>query len=100
MTQNPKALPLFRTLIKVKVRNRASRDQVLGFQNDVLRVRVTAVPERGKANQALIELLAQVLDVPKGWIQIRRGLGSRDKWVEVAGVSTDDIEHRLTLIGR
>lgn len=87
-------------MIKVKVQPKASQDQALGFQNDVLRVRVTAVPERGKANQALIGLLAQVLDVPKGWIQIRRGHGSRDKWVEIAGVSTDDIERRLTSIGQ
>ena len=96
MTQKQKASLPSRTMIKVKVQPKASQDRVLGFQNDMLRVRVTAVPERGQANHALIELLAQVLQVPKGWIQIRRGRGSRDKRVEIAGLSTDDIERRLT----
>jgi len=100
MTQNQKAPQLFRTLIKVKVQPKASQDQVLGFQSDVLRVRVTTAPERGKANQAVIELLAQFLDVPKGWIRIQRGHGSRDKWVEITGVSTEYIERVLTSNGR
>lgn len=69
----------------MKVQPNASRSEVLGFQGDVLRVRVVASPREGKANQALVELLAKWLDVPKSSVTIVRGQASRDKVVEVWG---------------
>ena len=67
----------------------------MGFQNDVLRVRVTAPPERGKANQALVELLSIALKVPKSTVRIIKGRTSRDKWVAVDDLSLDDLHRRL-----
>ena len=67
----------------------------MGLQNDVLRVRVMAPPERGKANQALVELLSTALKVPKSTLRIIKGHISRDKWVAVDDLSLDDLHRRL-----
>lgn len=51
----------------------------------ILRVRVTAVPEDGRANEALIKLLSQSFQITKSQISIRRGATSRIKEVEIDG---------------
>ena len=76
---------------KVRVQSGASRTEVVGFQDDVLRLRVTAPPERGKANDAVIALLAEVLGVAKGKVLILRGHSSQDKLVEVTGASVEEV---------
>jgi uncharacterized protein (TIGR00251 family) len=81
--------------IKVKVQPKSSGDRVVGFRDDVLRVRVTAAPERGKANQALVDLLSATLKVPKSTVRIIKGHTSRDKWVAVDDLSLDDLHRRL-----
>ena len=82
--------------IRVKVQPKASRDQILGFREDVLQVRVTAPPERGKANEALVELLAAVLKVSKSSVRVLKGHTSRDKWIAVDDLSPDDLHRRLS----
>ena len=82
-------------VIKVKVQPKSSGDRVVGLRNDVLRVRVTAPPERGKANQSLVELLSTALKVPKSTVRIIKGHTSRDKWVAVDDLSLDDLHRRL-----
>ena len=84
--------------LKVRVQPGASRTEVLGFRGDVLRVRVAAPPERGKANDAVVALLARVLGTTKGRIQILRGYGSRDKLVQVEGLSAKDVQHAVAQI--
>jgi uncharacterized protein len=59
-------------------------------------VRVTAPPEDGKANDAVVCLLADALGVPRGDIAIVSGHGARDKLVALAGIGPDEIERRLT----
>jgi len=78
----------------VKVQPKASSNQIVGFKGDVLQVRVTAPPERGKANDALVELLATTLRVARSKIRILRGHSSRDKLIAVDDLSQDDL-HRL-----
>ena len=80
----------------VIVQARASRDEILGFHGDVLQVKVTEVPERGKANEAAIELLARAARVPKSSISIVRGHGSREKVMAIGGLSPDDLRSRLS----
>lgn len=58
-------------------------------------MRVTAPPEGGKANDAVIELLASTLDVPARTISIVSGRGGRDKLVELAGLAPGEAERRL-----
>ncbi len=51
------------TIIRVRVQPKASENKILGFREDVLRLRVTAPPEDGKANAAVVRLLAQTLGI-------------------------------------
>ena len=62
----------------------------------VLKVRVTAPPTNGEANQAVIRLLARTLKVPPSGIRIVRGRTSRQKTLEVEGLSVDEIRQRLS----
>ena len=81
--------------IRVKVQPRASRNQILGFRGDVLQVRVTAPPERGKANEALVELLAEAIGISKSKVRVLKGHTARDKWVAIDDLSQDDLHLRL-----
>jgi len=62
-------------------------------------VRVAAAPERGKANEAVLALLAATLSVPRSSVTLVSGHGSRDKIVELAGIEPDEIEQRLATAG-
>ncbi len=81
--------------LSVKAQPGASRNEVAGFEGEVLRVRVTAPPERGKANQAVIEELARALGLPRGRITLVRGAGSRRKVLEIEGLEMPEIRKRL-----
>ncbi len=77
----------------VKLSPKASRNAIKGWVEDargerILKASVTAVPEKGKANEALIELLAKYFDVPKRDFTILRGETDRLKTVEIKGLST------------
>lgn len=69
--------------LPVKVVPGASRGEIAGWMGDRLKVRVAAPPERGKANEALVELLAEVLGVPRARVRIVSGTASPLKVVEV-----------------
>ncbi len=58
-------------------------------------MRVAAAPEKGKANAALIRFLAEALDVSRAAVTLVAGQASRDKVIEVAGVSQADLDRRL-----
>ena len=71
---------------------KASHNKIEGWALDgegrkVLRVKVTAVPEDGKANEALLKLLSKTLHVPKSRISFLRGETSRVKYMEIEGIS-------------
>ena len=72
-------------LFSVKVQPKASANRVLGEHGGALKVAVTAPPEKGKANAAVIALLSKALGVPKSSIQIVRGDTSRTKTLRVCG---------------
>jgi uncharacterized protein len=61
---------------------------------------VSAPPQDGRANAAVVELLADVLGVPARTISVVSGHGARDKLVEVAGIAPDEIDRRLEAVGR
>lgn len=70
--------------IKVKVLPRSSRNEVVGELADgTLKVKLTAPPVDGKANEALIKILAEHFSVPKNKIKITTGATSKNKVVEV-----------------
>ncbi len=63
-------------------------------------MRVAAPPEDGRANDAVIALLAAALGVPARTISVVSGHGGRDKLVELAGIAPDETERRLAAAGR
>jgi uncharacterized protein (TIGR00251 family) len=63
----------------VKVVPGASKNSVVGVEGEFLKVRLTAPPVEGRANQALVELLSKLLRVPKSRVHILRGLSSKQK---------------------
>ena len=83
------------TRLRVKVQARARRNEVGSFQGDILRLKVTAPPVEGRANEAVIELLAGHLRLPKSSIRIVVGERSPLKTVEVAGLDAAAVAERL-----
>jgi uncharacterized protein (TIGR00251 family) len=63
----------------------SSRTEELSREGDSFIVKVKEPPKEGKANQAVIKLLAEHFGVPKSQVRILSGYGSRNKVVEVAG---------------
>ena len=78
--------------LKVRVIPGASASTVAGWLGDRLKVRVSAPPERGKANAAVIKLLAAELHLEKKALSIASGSTSQNKVVEIQGVTMQDIE--------
>jgi uncharacterized protein (TIGR00251 family) len=71
----------------VRVQPRASRDEIAGEHQDGLKVRLTAPPVEDRANEALCRLLAARLKVPRAAVRIASGHRSRNKRVEIQGVT-------------
>lgn len=83
------------TTLKIKVVPGAKRTEIAGRYDDGIKVRVAAPPEGGKANQALLDLLAQELGVKHGSLRIVRGHTSPQKVVEIDGLSLEDVWSKL-----
>ena len=79
----------------VRVRPRASRDEIVGEHQDGLKIRLTAPPVDDRANEALRKLLATRLNVPLATVRIAAGEHSRTKRVEILGVTAAMIETLL-----
>ena len=82
-------------LLHVRVRPGASRSEVLGWEGETLRVRVTSPPEDGRANRAVAALLAAALGVPPSSVELVRGGAARDKFFRVRGLAPDGLKARL-----
>lgn len=82
-------------LLSVKVIPRSKRNSVEWESGEGLRVRLTAAPVDGAANEALVALLAERLGVPKRQVVVVRGAKSRQKVVEVVGLNLEDVKRRL-----
>ena len=82
-------------MLRLRVQPRASRDAILGWQDGVLRVRVTAPPVEGAANAAVVALVARALRIAPSTVRVVRGERRRDKRVRVAGLTDADVRTRL-----
>ena len=87
------------TRLRLRVAPGAAKAAVVGRHGDAWKVRVAAAPERGKANDAVLELLAETLALPRANVTLVSGGGSRDKVVELAGLAPEEIERRLATAG-
>jgi uncharacterized protein len=81
--------------LSIKVVPGAARDEIAGWLGDALKLRVSAAPERGKANAAVEALLARALALPRGAVRVVAGETSARKTVEIDGASEEEIRARL-----
>jgi uncharacterized protein (TIGR00251 family) len=81
--------------ISVRLRPRGRGDALLGFEEGVLRARVSAPPTDGRANRALCKLIAAQVGVAASRVNVVRGAKSRDKVVEVESLGADELAERL-----
>lgn len=79
----------------VRVKPRAARAGLLGRHGAGVKVAVRAVPERGKANDELLRLLAKVLQVPTTALAVVGGEHAQDKRLRVSGITAVEMERRL-----
>ena len=89
-----------RIRIHCKVVPGGSRDALLGPHGDRIRIKVSAPPEGGKANRAVIALLASALGVPKAALSIVSGHGNPRKTVEVQGLDVETVGRVLYGVSR
>ena len=81
--------------ISLRVQPKASKDRVVGKTENGWKIALTAPPVDGRANQACLSFLAKLLHVPRTSIHIIRGETSRQKLVEVNGLSLSEVEERF-----
>ena len=84
------------TRLRLRVSPGARRAAVVGRQGDAWKVRVTEAPERGRANEAVLRLLAEALTLPRTALTLVSGHGGREKIVELTGIGPGLIERRLS----
>jgi uncharacterized protein (TIGR00251 family) len=84
--------------LRLRVSPGARRSEVVGRHGDAWKVRVAAAPERGAANEAVLDLLAATLGVERRRVTLIAGRTARDKVVEVDGLARADADRRLEAV--
>ena len=87
-----------RLRIRIRVQPRASRNRIVGSLADAVRIQITAAPVDGAANAALVDLLCEVLDVPRRAVQLVQGEHSRSKVIDVETNDPSAMQARLVRI--
>ena len=77
--------------VSIRVQPKAAVSEIVGLHGDALKIRLTAPPADGAANDALVELLAATFGIPKRGVTIVAGASSRSKVVELLGVSEERV---------
>lgn len=83
------------TSIRIKVVPGASKSEISGWLGDSLKIRVSAAPEKGKANRAVVDLLSESLGIPSRNVRIKSGSQSSRKTVEIDGLSLLEIKELI-----
>ena len=82
-------------VLKVKAVPGASRDRIVGLLGDALKLATAAAPEKGKANQRLMALLAETLQLPARELKLVSGEAAREKKILIRGLTADELRARL-----
>ena len=83
------------TRLGVGVAPGARRARIVGRHGGGWKVAVVAAPERGRANLAVVDLLARTLGLKRGAVSVVSGHTGREKIVELSGLAPDEIDRRL-----
>ena len=87
-------------VISVKIQPRASKNEIIRREGGGLKIRLTAPPVDGAANEALVKFLSGELGVARSRVEIVSGQSSRDKIIRIDGLSSDDVERLLNAAGK
>jgi len=79
-------------VFSIRVLPRSSRCEITGIQDNSLKLKITAPPVEGKANEECIRFLSDKLGIKKGQIKIKSGHKSKNKTVAISGINKEDIE--------
>jgi len=82
-------------LLKVYLQPKASKNEVMGSYRDGIKVKVTAPPVEGKANEALIRFLAKEFGISPSSIEILKGLHTREKTLRISGMLNQEWVKKL-----
>jgi hypothetical protein len=85
--------------LRLRVAPGSARTSIVGRYGEAWKVRVAAQPEDGRANDAVLRLLADTLRVPRASVTLVSGHGARDKIVELTGIGPVEVEQRLSSVG-
>ena len=82
--------------LAVRITPRSSKNEIVEILNDgTVKIRLTAPPVEGKANDALIAFLSDVIDVPRSHIDIIAGATGRDKLVSILNMDAETVHRRI-----
>ncbi len=84
-------------ILKVYLQPKSSKNEIVGPYRDGIKVKITAPPIEGKANDALIRFLAREFEISPSCIEILKGHHSREKILKVSGILDLEFEGRTTL---
>jgi len=87
------------TRLRVRVSPGARKTEVVGRHGEAWKLRVAAPPAGGKANEAVLGLLAKILAVPRARVALVAGHTRRDKVVELVGIDPAETDRRLASAG-
>jgi hypothetical protein len=79
----------------VRVQPRASRNAIVGWTGDTLKLKLTAPPIEGAANDACLTFLSRLLDVPASHLSLLVGERSRTKLIRITGLTHEQVQARL-----
>jgi uncharacterized protein len=85
-----------RTRVRLRVSPGARKTELAGRHGDGWKIRVSAPPEGGRANDAVLDVLAERVGLPRRALSIVSGQKSRDKVVEMTGIDADEAARRLS----
>ena len=82
-------------VVQVRAQPGAKRSAIVGEQNGSLKVAVTAPADQGKANKALVETLAEALDLKRSQVELLSGQSQREKKLLIRGLTADALRTRM-----
>jgi uncharacterized protein (TIGR00251 family) len=85
--------------LSIRIQPRASKNEIVTMMSGGLKIRLTAPPVDGAANEALVKFLADTLSIPRSHIEIVSGHTSREKIVRITGISDTEVKRLLNSRG-
>jgi hypothetical protein len=82
-------------VLEIQLTPNASHEEIIGFHEGMLKVKVTAHPHEGAANAACVKLLVKALDLKKSQVEIIAGLKSRKKTILIKDISEKNLKEKI-----